>query len=376
MLVVDLLLAAGAAALAGACLPATVPPRAPLRWLPPAGVAYGLGVSLLLALGLARSHPSPSSARPAASGPRYGTRLPDFSLAMLDGGRLTPSAYAPRWRLWVFVRPGCAPCRSELAELAPVVTRWRAKLAWAVIVPGRPALARPEAMAARLVPGLPPHTPVALDPDESLTSRLLGQPFNSPTSILVDPAGVVRHVQIGRRRGPGSLAVGLDALLAGRPYTSQDAAREAPYYGRPAMDGELVIDGRPIHLTRLSAGRTVVVRFGPPPRSSAAAERGAPPAVPTFWVVPSVPGRPAPVAAAGRTVALDPNGWLTAAYLARRGPRTAVLREGRLLYYSSAPAAASDSAARVAGASRHRGPAAGGPAEQPRVRPGRTSRPR
>ncbi len=165
----------------------TVPPasrRAPRELFFWAAVLIGF---VLVAIGL-----SLLPAADAASGPaRVGKRLADFSLQTLDGRTVQLSDYRGHtvlinaWATW------CPPCRREMPDLHDLYLRYQSS--------GVELLALNAGESPDLVQEYIQQSgftfPVLLDPGTKVLNQLGIHDY--PTTLLVDPQGVVQVLHIG-----------------------------------------------------------------------------------------------------------------------------------------------------------------------------------
>jgi len=122
---------------------------------------------------------------------QIGGRMPDFTLADLNGGQVKLSDYAGRmvlintWATW------CPPCRAEMPDLEQLYQKHRSN--GFVILAVNAGETREQ--AAGFASQLNLTFPVLLDPDEKLMDALAIN--NYPTSILVDGDGVIQAIRVG-----------------------------------------------------------------------------------------------------------------------------------------------------------------------------------
>jgi len=116
-----------------------------------------------------------------ADGLTKGAAVPEFDLALLDGGRIDRTALEGKVTLMAFWASWCGPCRRELPALSKVHGELadRGFQVLAVNVDKEVALAK------RFLGGNTPNYPVVLDP----SSQLMGSfdVMAMPTSVLIGP---------------------------------------------------------------------------------------------------------------------------------------------------------------------------------------------
>lgn len=119
-------------------------------------------------------------------------RLPDVSLRMMDGHTFSPRVLQGRVLLLNFWATWCGPCREEMPSLNRLRQRFDPDEfeIYAVTTDIRPRSIRAFWRSLNLT------MPVVFDDDETFSQALLVR--HLPTTILVDPDGVV----VGRAIGP------------------------------------------------------------------------------------------------------------------------------------------------------------------------------
>lgn len=128
--------------------------------------------------------------RPPSS--EVGRAAPDFLLAAVDGGEERLSAYRGRWVLINFWASWCGPCRQETPDLQ----RLQERRADTVSVLGVNQQ-EPLKTAAEFADEYEVSYPLALDSSGEVSAAYRVS-RGLPVSILVDPAGVIREIHIGR----------------------------------------------------------------------------------------------------------------------------------------------------------------------------------
>jgi peroxiredoxin len=134
----------------------------------------------------------------AAAEPRYrlkGAGAPDFALRATSGSNFRLSEHRGDVVLLVFWGSRCSQCAAQLASLSRIVDTYRSAglAALAVNVDDDQLAAAEYAMAH------PVSFPVLLDPGKAVARQY--QVDNLPMLLLVDRAGLIRHVHRDYRSG-------------------------------------------------------------------------------------------------------------------------------------------------------------------------------
>jgi len=122
--------------------------------------------------------------------PFVGHLAPDFTLSSIDGGDVTLSSMIGRpvvlnyWATW------CPPCRLEMPHLQAASERYSGRVLFLGI-----NQAESEQLIRDFRAEYALTYPLLLDPN--LTAHNLYSVLNVPTTIFIDPQGVVREVIVG-----------------------------------------------------------------------------------------------------------------------------------------------------------------------------------
>ena len=154
-----------------------------IRRVTPGRAATLLALAPLLVAGAASAEP-----------PRIGDRAPPLEVRSLDGGR----AVVPTGHVVVvdFFATWCTACQQAMSALEPTLRAHANRITLVVVDVGEASATVRRFFAHR---ALPPGAIVLLDPASALADAFGSRRF--PTTFLVDPGGVVRH--INRGFGPG-----------------------------------------------------------------------------------------------------------------------------------------------------------------------------
>jgi thiol-disulfide isomerase/thioredoxin len=149
----------------------------------------GLVLPSLVALALVPKTMSSWLVRPASQ-----AAAPDVTLRMLDGQEMGLASLRGRVVVLNFWGLYCDPCVRELPELETVARAYRgnAGVAFVAVEVGQ-GKDREAVRCFAAQHGL--ELPVAYDADQRI-QRALGV-LGTPTTLLIDPAGVVRHRRVG-----------------------------------------------------------------------------------------------------------------------------------------------------------------------------------
>ncbi len=148
---------------------------------------------------ISRVSPDQSQAQ-AGSVPKEGFAAPDFTLSLLDGGKISLSELRGKVVLVNFWTSWCPPCRKEMPAIESV---YRSYKDVGLVVIGLNLTAQDSKQDAALFAQEVGVTfPIALDLDNSVGN--LYRVTALPTSFFVDRKGMIRSVIVG---GPMSEAV-------------------------------------------------------------------------------------------------------------------------------------------------------------------------
>jgi thiol-disulfide isomerase/thioredoxin len=144
-------------------------------------------------------------------GLNIGNLAPDFEVSDIEGGRLRLSDFRGRAVLLNFWATWCGPCKAELPDIETVLRRYRGQGLAVIALNNGESLATARRYVSKLGLDL---TAFALDPDEDVV-RLYGI-RGMPTSVFIDPDGVITRVYAGQlSRGLMESAVQLTLAPAG-----------------------------------------------------------------------------------------------------------------------------------------------------------------
>jgi peroxiredoxin len=165
-----------------------------------------LAAGLLLALVFAAAAPQAAEARPGV-----GDRAIEFVSVKDDKGRkVRIKAYKDRWIVLTIGGSWCKPCKKELPAWDKLAAGYKAKGVLFVALNADSDTAKGKKFMSAL--GLK-HMLQTYDPEQSTIQ--LYDPPNMPTTYVIDPKGVVRHIHPTYSSGDESkLAKVLDDLLA------------------------------------------------------------------------------------------------------------------------------------------------------------------
>jgi thiol-disulfide isomerase/thioredoxin len=144
-------------------------------------------------------------------GLNIGNLAPDFEVSDIEGGRLRLSDFRGRAVFLNFWATWCGPCKAELPDIETVLRRYRGQGLAVIALNNGESLATARRYVSKLGLDL---TAFALDPDEAVV-RLYGI-RGMPTSVFIDPDGVITRVYAGQlSRGLMESAVQLTLASAG-----------------------------------------------------------------------------------------------------------------------------------------------------------------
>jgi cytochrome c biogenesis protein CcmG, thiol:disulfide interchange protein DsbE len=141
--------------------------------------------------------------------PKEGFTAPDFTLDLLNGGKLTLSELREHpvvlnlWASW------CLPCRSEMPALERVYQRYKDV---GLIVVGLNLTSQDsESDIKAFVQELGLTFPIVLDRDGSVQSRY--QLLGLPSTFFIDQKGIIRSVVVGGPMSEATIQSHIEDLL-------------------------------------------------------------------------------------------------------------------------------------------------------------------
>ena len=159
-------------------------------------VLGGALVALLVlgALLLRPADPHASPAQPGLATVHVGRPAPGFTLLDLQGRTVQLADYRGHAVLLNFWSPTCVPCRTEMPDLQRAWRRLR-RVDGPLIV-GIDASADSRDAVRRFAARAGVDYPLLLDPYE-MASMGAYHVYQIPTSVLIDPRGIVRQIRFG-----------------------------------------------------------------------------------------------------------------------------------------------------------------------------------
>ena len=133
---------------------------------------------------------SPASCKPASS-PEVGSPAPDFTLPTLDGQTVKLSDFKGQpvfinfWATW------CPPCLSEMPHIQAVFDDEASKGLVVLAV----NVGEEQSTARHFIEQQGYTFPIALDVDGSIGEKYRVRAY--PTSLFIDPEGVIRSIKVG-----------------------------------------------------------------------------------------------------------------------------------------------------------------------------------
>lgn len=163
-----------------------------------------------------------------------GDTAPDFTVALLDGGRVTLSELRGETVLLTFFASWCPACQEELAAAQRIVPARFAGRPFRYLAVSR-AETREEVEAFRDEYGL--TFPVGLDPDGRIYGLYASR--NVPRSYLIDPDGIVVRLTMDHDDAQFEALLREAELLLDRTGSGGSGARRRPKQpgGRTAAKG-------------------------------------------------------------------------------------------------------------------------------------------
>lgn len=138
---------------------------------------------------------------------KIGQRIGDFTLSDLYGNRVKLSQYRGKtvlinvWATW------CPPCQAEMPDLQAYYEAHRNQGFVILAVDAGDAQADVQAFAKQYNLTFP----ILLDPKVEWVHSM--DIYDYPTSLIVDPQGVIRNIRIGRYT-PDTLRADLDDMIS------------------------------------------------------------------------------------------------------------------------------------------------------------------
>jgi peroxiredoxin len=150
---------------------------------------------------------SPQSGPPP--NPKEGFTAPDFTLDLLDGGKVTLSemrGYPVVLNLWA---SWCPPCRSEMPAIEKVFQRYQD--AGLIVIGLNMTSQDSESDARAFVQELGLTFPIVLDRDGSVSARY--QLLGLPSTFFIDQSGIIRSVIVGGPMSEATIQSNVEDLL-------------------------------------------------------------------------------------------------------------------------------------------------------------------
>jgi len=151
---------------------------------------------------------SPRQAGPPPN-PKEGFTAPDFTLDLLDGGKVTLSELQGHpvvlnlWASW------CLPCRKEMPAIERVHQRYKEA---GLIVIGLNLTSQDSELDVRaFVQELGLTFPIALDRDGAVSDRY--QLLGLPTTYFIDQSGIIRSIVVGGPMSEATIQSNVEDLL-------------------------------------------------------------------------------------------------------------------------------------------------------------------
>lgn len=225
--------------------------------------SYIVAIVIALQAGFARQERRAQIAQHRQIKLRYGDHAPRFALTTGSGISVSPQNLRGKWTLLCFVLPKCHACEAELRGIVKHQATWASKLNVVVVIVGKPLFTSPEEAARRYAQHnqLPTSVKVICDSERKVAERYCDLPLQAPSSVLLDRQGIVRFIQNAREEGNAALVNDIKAVLDGIPYGPESVALQSIIYGRPAPDGEILINGKWVKLSTIWSGKPLLLMF-------------------------------------------------------------------------------------------------------------------
>jgi peroxiredoxin len=164
-----------------------------------------------------------AAAPQASAGVRTGRRAPDLEgAARASGAPVRLDRFRGKWVVLTFGASWCGPCKNELSAWQRLAAGFRKRKARVVFVAVN--IDEDQRKGARFMKRLGLRDVCVLF-DPALRAVARYDPPKMPTTYVIDPTGVVRHIHPGYKRGDEKrLAARLDKLLAVAKGGSDDMA--------------------------------------------------------------------------------------------------------------------------------------------------------
>ena len=173
-----------------------------------------LSILIFGALWMLISRVPEESSRQAGSppDPKEGFTAPDFTLDLLDGGKLTLSELRGHSVMVNFWASWCLPCRSEMPAIENVYQQY--KDSGLVVIGLNLTSQDSEADAEAFVQELGLTFPIALDRDGSARERY--QLLGLPSTYFIDESGIIRAVVVGGPMSEATIQSNTEVIVQGK----------------------------------------------------------------------------------------------------------------------------------------------------------------
>ena len=163
------------------------------RWLGVVALAFGILAAIML--WISKSTPIFSPITQPAELDVAIHPAPDFRLASLEGGIVSPADFAGDIVVIEFWATWCGPCRLQARFLEELEAEFTDSVQFLAINVGED-----EATVQEFVAATPFPYPVLLDPEDSLSARY--QIYGLPTVMIVNRQGAISYLETGVRDVP------------------------------------------------------------------------------------------------------------------------------------------------------------------------------
>jgi peroxiredoxin len=144
--------------------------------------------------------------------PKVGFTAPDFTLDLLDGGKLTLSELRGQPVVMNFWASWCLPCRSEMPAIEKAYQGY--KDSGLVVIGLNLTSQDSESEAEAFVQELGLTFPIALDRDSSARDRY--QVLGLPSTYFIDESGIIRSVVVGGPMSEATIQSNIEILVEGK----------------------------------------------------------------------------------------------------------------------------------------------------------------